>query len=166
MTETCRIDSIKIFLIIPYDERNYNLWLGEMRKSERLLYILSLLRSNKRLRAKELARKCVVTERTIYRDITSISCSNIPIYFDDGYKLLPQDSVAPNSFTSTEADFLITLLKSPLLPYSQPENQIVEQIINKIQASGIQKEDLAIIIPGINIVFDKTPPKPVSTAVG
>jgi predicted DNA-binding transcriptional regulator YafY len=153
-------------LLFRCDKRRYNLWLGNMRKSERLLYILSLLRSNKRLRAKELARKCVVTERTIYRDIISISCSNIPIYFDDGYKLLPQDSVAPNSFSSAEADFLISLLKNPLLPYSQPESQIVEQIINKIQASGIQKEDLSNLIPEMNIVFDKIPPKPVIIVVG
>lgn len=59
-----------------------------MNKYERLLFILNLIRSNRGLTAKDLAHRCEVTERTIFRDITALSSANIPIYYDRGYQLL------------------------------------------------------------------------------
>lgn len=59
-----------------------------MNKYERLLFILNLIRTRKNLTARELAERCEVTERTIFRDITALSAANIPIYYDRGYKLL------------------------------------------------------------------------------
>lgn len=59
-----------------------------MNKYERLLFILNLIRSTRGLTASELAGRCEVTERTIFRDITALSSANIPIYYDRGYRLL------------------------------------------------------------------------------
>lgn len=59
-----------------------------MNKYERLLFILNLIRTTRGLTAKDLARRCEVTERTIFRDITALSSANIPIYYDCGYRLL------------------------------------------------------------------------------
>ena len=44
-----------------------------MSKYDRLLHILNLLRSRRSLNARKLAEECQVTERSIYRDITSLS---------------------------------------------------------------------------------------------
>jgi predicted DNA-binding transcriptional regulator YafY len=104
-----------------------------MKKSERLLYILSLLRTRKRLRAKDLAIKCEVTERTIYRDICSISGSNIPIFFDDGYKLIHEEFMPPMSFTPAESAFLINFLKTGVAKPSK--GHMTERIIDKLEAS-------------------------------
>ncbi|RME19381.1 MAG: HTH domain-containing protein, partial [Candidatus Zixiibacteriota bacterium] len=47
-----------------------------MPKSDRLLYILNLLRTRRNLNAARLAEECGVTERSIYRDIISLSEAN------------------------------------------------------------------------------------------
>lgn len=77
-----------------------------MAKSERLLLILNLLRSRRSLRASDLANKCEVSERTIYRDIRALSEATVPIYFDRGYKLLGDAFLPPLNFTLDE---LLTL---------------------------------------------------------
>lgn len=106
-----------------------------MTKSERLIFILSVLRGNKVLKAKDLAQKCGVSERTIYRDIISISGINIPIYFENGYKLINQNFLPPINFTSAEADFLVGILL-PRTKYGRKNShRIIERILDKLQAS-------------------------------
>jgi predicted DNA-binding transcriptional regulator YafY len=83
-----------------------------MKKVERLLYILALLRRRKNLGAVDLARRCGVSKRTILRDISSISSANIPIFYDSGYRLLHEDFLPPMSFTSEEAGLLMEILRS------------------------------------------------------
>jgi predicted DNA-binding transcriptional regulator YafY len=110
-----------------------------MTKAERLIYILSLLRSHRFLKAHDLAVKCGVCERTIYRDIISISGSHIPIYFENGYKLIHQEFLPPMNFTPTEADYLIRLLSSES-PYGvEGTNRLAETIVEKLRvASNIE----------------------------
>jgi len=105
-----------------------------MRKIERLLYILSLLRTSHWLKAADLARKCEVSERTIYRDIISISEANIPIYFDGGYRLLHDGFLPPVNLTDSEADFLLSLLKSTLFEGDKPYAKAAGMIIDKVKA--------------------------------
>lgn len=105
---------------------------------ERLLYILSLLRTNYWLKASDLARKCGVSERSIYRDIITISEANIPIYFDGGYKLLHKGFLPPVNLSVSEAGFLIGLLKSPLLGRGKPYHNTAKIIIDKIESGGSQ----------------------------
>ena len=104
-----------------------------MRKIERLLYILSLLRTNHWLKASDLARKCEVSERSIYRDIISISEANIPIYFDGGYRLLHDGFLPPVNLTDSEADFLLSLLRSTILEGDKPYGKTAMVIIDKVK---------------------------------
>lgn len=120
-----------------------------MRKTERLLYILSLLRLNRRLRAWDLARKCGVTERTIYRDIISISAANIPIYFDGGYKLLHEGFLPPTNLSGHEAGFLLSILKSPLFEKGKPFRETARRIIDKIQITDENKNVTGSIAMGV-----------------
>ena len=105
-----------------------------MRKMERLLYILSLLRTNHWLKASDLAKKCEVSERTIYRDVISISEANIPIYFDGGYRLLHNGFLPPVNLSENEADFLLSLLRSSLFEGDKPYGKTASVIIDKIKA--------------------------------
>jgi predicted DNA-binding transcriptional regulator YafY len=132
-------------LVDNVDNLKYDL---EMRKTERLLYILSLLRTSHRLRARDLARKCDVTERTIYRDITSISAANIPIYFDGGYKLLHNGFLPPANLTSYETEFILGLLKSPILAKSKISQDTIKRIANKITLREAPALDADIISIG------------------
>ena len=105
-----------------------------MRKTERLLYILSVLRTNHWLRASDLARKCGVSERTVYRDVISISEANIPIYFDGGYRLLHDGFLPPVNLTDSESDFLLSLLRSTLFEGDKPYGKTARIIMDKIKS--------------------------------
>jgi predicted DNA-binding transcriptional regulator YafY len=65
-----------------------------MKKSERLFYIYNLLRTGASFSIADLVEKCDVSERTVYRDIADLS-AYIPLYYDDGYRLL---SITPPAF--------------------------------------------------------------------
>ena len=73
-----------------------------MSKLDRLLLILNLLRSRRTLTASHLADECEVSERTIYRDVRTLSEAKVPIYFDGGYKVLTDAFLPPLSFTVDE----------------------------------------------------------------
>jgi predicted DNA-binding transcriptional regulator YafY len=122
-----------------------------MRKTERLLYILSLLRTHKRLRASDLAKKCGVTERSIYRDIISISAANIPIYFDGGYKLLHNGFLPPTNLSEHESGFLLGLLKSPMLGKGKPFDKTTRVIIDKIESGNDDGNIKNCIDIGVNL---------------
>lgn len=115
------------------DRDDYCVYIRYMRKIERVLYILSVLRTNHWLKASDLAKKCGVSERTIYRDIISISEANIPIYFDGGYRLLHDGFLPPVNLTGSEADFLLSLLKSSLFE-DRPYGKTARIIIDKIES--------------------------------
>ena len=87
-----------------------------MHKYDRLIHILNLLRTRKNMNAELLAEECQVTERTIYRDIISLSEMNVPIYYDNGYKLASDYFLPPINFSFDEYRLMITALEStPLI---------------------------------------------------
>ncbi len=53
-------------------------------RADRLLSILLLLQTHRRMTAGELARRLEVSERTIYRDMDSLSAAGIPVYMARG----------------------------------------------------------------------------------
>lgn len=87
-----------------------------MTKHDRLLHILNLLRTRRSMTAVKLADECGVTERTVYRDILSLSEMNVPIYYDNGYRLSSDNFLPPLNFTFDEYTLLRQALESsPLL---------------------------------------------------
>jgi len=53
-------------------------------RADRLLSILLLLQTHRRMTAGELARQLEVSERTIYRDMDSLSAAGVPVYMERG----------------------------------------------------------------------------------
>ncbi|HWQ70503.1 MAG TPA: HTH domain-containing protein [Patescibacteria group bacterium] len=53
----------------------------------RLQLILSLLRSSPGMRPGDLAARCRVSERSIFRDLQALQAMGLPVYFDRGYQL-------------------------------------------------------------------------------
>jgi hypothetical protein len=72
-----------------------------MTKSERLLYLIRLMREGKGIRLKTLSETCQVSQRTVYRDLISLSRVNVPVRLDkSGYKISRE-----NSSLATLAEF-------------------------------------------------------------
>jgi len=105
-----------------------------MAKYDRLLYILNLLRSRRNLNARMLAEECGVTERSIYRDIVSLSEANIPIYYDNGYKLASGNFLPPLNFSFDEYHCLKLTLESTPLARTAKYRRLINQIRTKVDA--------------------------------
>lgn len=79
-----------------------------MNRIDRLFAILLLIQRKRRVRALDLARAFEVSERTIYRDMTALSESGVPIVAlpGAGYELVEGYYLPPLLFTPAEASAL------------------------------------------------------------
>ena len=77
--------------------------MGGNSKLWRFLKILTLIQANRNLRARDLAERCEVTERTIYRDIESLCMAGIPIYSQNGYRVSDGFFLPPLYLSLSEA---------------------------------------------------------------
>ncbi len=124
-----------------------------MPKSDRLFYILNLLRARRNLNAIVLARECGVTERSIYRDILSLSEANVPIYYDNGYKLATDNFLPPLNFTFDEYSCLKLALRSSPLSRTARYRSVLKRIRAKVEAnlSGQVKEQKKTAVDATHI---------------
>ena len=108
----------------PYSEK---LW--------RLLTILTLVQGGQRVRARDLAEHCEVTERTIYRDIEALTAAGIPIYFDqDGYRLTDGFLLKPLHLSVPEA-VALTVAANTLMKQEGTHYRVAAQgALDKINA--------------------------------
>jgi len=131
--------------LIPVDKDQLLFYYYYMRmaKYDRLLFILNLLRTRRNLNAAMIAAECGVTERTIYRDVISISEANVPIYYDRGYKYASDNFLPPLNFNIDEYLTLISILESSPLYKSGLETKKIRSIKAKIEAclsQNVRKE--------------------------
>lgn len=79
-------------------------------RADRLFSIIMLLQTRSRMTAGELSRELGVSERTLYRDIDTLSMAGIPIYADKGpgggYALLDGWRATLTSLSESEASAL------------------------------------------------------------
>lgn len=79
-----------------------------MRRADRLFEIVLLLRGRRLLRARDLAARLEVSERTVYRDIRDLMASGVPIEGEAGvgYTLRREFDLPPLLFDETELEAL------------------------------------------------------------
>jgi len=121
-----------------------------MAKYDRLLFILNLLRTRRNLNAAKIADECGVTERTIYRDVISISEANVPIYYDRGYKYATDNFLPPLNFNIEEYLTLISILESSPLYISGHGRKQIKSIKTKIEAclsQNVRREKSSALNP-------------------
>lgn len=136
-----------------------------MGKSDRLLLILSLLRFRKNLRASDLAKECEVSERTIYRDILALSEARVPIYFDQGYKLLTDAFLPPLNFTVDELITLYLGIRSDPVQSVDCLRKSAKHALAKLESLIPEKirADYERSKEGITVELEKeSPPRPVA----
>ena len=80
-----------------------------MRRADRLFDIIQILRRRKLVRAKDLAERLEVSERTIYRDIRDLMASGVPIDGEAGVGYLLRDGydLPPLMFDKEEIEALV-----------------------------------------------------------
>lgn len=90
------------------------------------------------MHARDLALKCGVSERTIHRDIAAISAAHMPVYYENGYKLLDEKFLPPLCLTPQELQFIDDLLRRR--PKNAPlgDHVIVQSIRGKLEASLVE----------------------------
>ena len=127
---------VNTYGLIPVDKGCFLVYFYCMRmaKYDRLLFILNLLRTRRNLNACMIAAECGVTERTIYRDVISISEANVPIYYDRGYKYASDNFLPPLNFNIDEYLTLISILESSPLYKSGLDRKKIKSIKVKIEA--------------------------------
>ena len=114
----------------------------------RLTAIITQLQSKKLITARYLAEKHGVSIRTIYRDISTLEKSGIPILTEEGrgYSLLEGYQLPPVLFTENEANALITaeqlIIKNKDESFSENFSNAVEKIKAVLKLSQKGKADL------------------------
>lgn len=112
-------------------------------KSERLMYVLGLLKNQTAVHIADMARECGVSERTVYRDISSLIKLGFVIQYRDGYKLTPDADLPQNSLSGSDVALINYCLRTNALvghPYFKRRFNTIEQKLSGF-ATGADRDD-------------------------
>jgi predicted DNA-binding transcriptional regulator YafY len=134
-------------------------------KADNMLSILWLLRSGKRMTAKELADELEIHVRTVYRCINSLCASGVPIIADSGpnggYSILDRFADSPLVFDAEEQKGLVhaaIFAKESGYPYSEALARAVNKLkryANEKQLDSLERHSraLSVINPPIGTMY-------------
>lgn len=109
-----------------------------MTKAERLLYLINLIKSHHNLTSKELAEKCGVSDRTIFRDLNSLASASFPIYYDQGYKFLQGAFLPTLNLTEDELSLLKFAFEFSPLKSNSSLFHLAKDIRSKLETSRMK----------------------------
>ena len=99
-----------------------------------MLLELNLIKANPGISISRLAKETCASERTIYRDILSLSSSLVPVYFKDGYHILETAFLPTLNFTASEYKLLRSGLECCALKRDDLQKQR-KGLLSKIDAA-------------------------------
>lgn len=98
----------------------------------RLFEIVYILLSQKTVTAKELAERFAVSQRTIYRDIDTLSFTGIPIYTNKGrgggISLLPDFVLNKSLLSESEQNEILSALKALSAVKTEETDQVLKKL--------------------------------------
>ncbi len=116
-------------------------------KAERLISMVLLLQVRRRILARELAARFEVSERTILRDVVSLSAAGVPVYCErgrhGGIRLL--DGFRATRAGLTEAEVRALVLTAPADPTGRPtaRDAALHKLMLALPAAGREAADAA-----------------------
>ncbi|MBD0379884.1 helix-turn-helix transcriptional regulator [Paenibacillus sedimenti] len=129
-----------------------------MSKADNMLSILWMLKSRKRMTAKQLAEKLEMNIRTVYRYIDALCASGVPIVSDSGhnggYSLLGQFNEAPLVFDLDEQKALIhaaQFAQEAGYPYGEKLNQAIAKL--KMYTNQEQLHQINLHEKGLDVIL-------------
>ncbi|MFD0896687.1 helix-turn-helix transcriptional regulator [Loigolactobacillus binensis] len=115
---------------------------------ERLINLVLVLLRRDLVAARELAALFAVTERTVYRDVETLSLAGLPIYTlqgrNGGIGLLPNYKMAQNFLTASDVRNLLTALASVQALIETPALTATLQKLRSMAAGDEAAADLLI----------------------
>ncbi|MGQ9707224.1 MAG: helix-turn-helix transcriptional regulator [bacterium] len=102
------------------------------KKIDRIFRLIQIIGSDNNLNADELASRCNVSKRTIYRYLSSIS-EFIPICYEEGYKFLYTHSLPQLNLTNDELFALRLAVQNPATGPKSPYYGILASAISKLE---------------------------------
>jgi proteasome accessory factor B len=124
-----------------------------MSKAERLQLILSLLKTSPGMRPADLAARCRVSERSIFRDLHMLQTLGLPVYFDRGYRL-PSPSFLPALHLTGEEALALRVAASRGAEREGPMARALLSAQSKLAlrlapASPVLERQMPLAIPGL-----------------
>jgi predicted DNA-binding transcriptional regulator YafY len=129
-----------------------------MRRADRLFQIVQHLRGRRLTTAAQLSQWLEVSERTVYRDISDLSRSGVPIEGEAGfgYRILRGFEVPPLMFTLDEVEALVIgarIVESwggPVL--AKASRSAIEKIVMALPSSRLTEvESTRLFAPGFHL---------------
>jgi predicted DNA-binding transcriptional regulator YafY len=149
-------------LNLPYTTINF-LEKGNvnMSKADTMLSILWLLRSRKRITAKQLSDELEIHIRTVYRHIDSLCASGVPIVAESGpnggYQLLDNFVDTPLLFDMEEQKALVhasVFAKEAGYPFTDVLNRAIEKL--KRYTNDSQLDEINLHSEGLSVIYPST----------
>jgi predicted DNA-binding transcriptional regulator YafY len=106
---------------------------GEM--LTRWLNLLIAIQGGRPYTVRELSERTGVSTRTIFRDLKGMQEAGVPIYYDNGYRLMEEWSISPLHFTSDELIALVTALNFVRRAGPLRSRQSVVPLVDKLMAA-------------------------------
>ena len=82
--------------------------------------LINLIKSREVVTVQDMSREFGISQRTVYRDLNTLSKMNIPVYYENGYRLGQDPLFGNNGFNNEEKEMLrYSLRQNPLVtdPY-------------------------------------------------
>ncbi len=105
-----------------------------MAKQNRLSLILDLLRRKGTMTASDLAGECMVSERTIHKDIQTLSDAEVTVCFDGGYRLRASEARRHLDLTTDEMLSLYVGLNSDPVQSVSCFREAAKRVLSRIES--------------------------------
>ncbi len=124
-----------------------------MSRAERLQLIVSLMKSDPGIRPADLAARCRVSERSIFRDLHALQILGLPFYFDRGYRLPSPTFLPPLHLTGEEA-LALSVAAERGADRNSPMDRALQSARSKLAlrlapAAPVPEGQIPLAIPGV-----------------